>query len=156
MHVSAEFSENDSGREAGSEITVLSGRSIGSGADEIVLRWVDAFNARDLEGMLACLAEDVDFHPLRFSGVSRSFQGRDGVRDWFAQFRRLGHAYQIVVSQTADGGNGRLFASGSLSLDGVSGVGPVSMLHRVDGGLIVDAHHYLSDPHLIQSLGLIP
>jgi hypothetical protein len=29
----------------------------------IVSRWVKAFNARDLDGMLACLAEDVDFTP---------------------------------------------------------------------------------------------
>ena len=59
--------------------------------ERVVSRWVDAFNARDLDGMLACLAADVDLHPLRLSGLRASYRGHDGVREWFAQLKRLRH-----------------------------------------------------------------
>ncbi len=36
--------------------------------DAIVARWVDAFNDRDLEGMLARCHPEVRFHPLRLAG----------------------------------------------------------------------------------------
>jgi ketosteroid isomerase-like protein len=46
-------------------------------AVELARSFIDAFNARDLEGVRALVADDVEFRNRR----GRSFQGRDGVRD---------------------------------------------------------------------------
>jgi ketosteroid isomerase-like protein len=124
--------------------------------EAIIGTWVDAFNARDLDGMLACLARDVDFHPLRLSGIAASYHGHDGVRDWFAQVRHRDHAYQIVLRETRASDGGRVFASGALTLGAGGDLGPFCAVHRIDAGLIVAVHQYLSEAEMIEFLGLIP
>ena len=49
--------------------------------DALVRCWVDAFNAQDLECMLARLDPEVRFHPLRLSGLDGSYRT---ARDWRA------------------------------------------------------------------------
>ena len=122
----------------------------------IVSVWMDAFNARDLDGILAGLAENVEFHPLRLSGIASSYRGHAGVREWFTRLRHLHHEYRIVLDEARELDAGRVFASGSLSLAGESEIGPFCALHRLDAGLIVAVHQYLTDPEMIESLGLIP
>ena len=125
-------------------------------SDLVVLRWAQAFNARDLEGMLACVAERVELHPLRLRGLATQYRGRDGVRDWFATLRQTHQEYRITVCHLRDLGAGKVFASGSLSLDDEPDVGPICILHELDAGMIVRAREYLSDPDTIERLGLIP
>jgi hypothetical protein len=122
--------------------------------ETIVSRWVDAFNARDLDRVLAGLAGAVDFHPLRLSGIAASYRGHDGAREWFTQLMRLHHDYRIVLHEIRETSEGRVFASGSLSLGAESDVGPFCALHRFADGLIVAIHQYLTDPDMIESLGL--
>ena len=89
------------------------------------------------------------------SGVGSSYRGHEGVREWFARLRLLGHDHQIVLSETRDVGGGRVFATGSLTLAREAGVAPFSAVERIDRGLIVAAHHYLTDSDMIERLGLI-
>jgi SnoaL-like domain len=124
--------------------------------ETIVSRWVDAFNARDLDGMLDCLAVGVDFHPLRLGGLNASYRGHDGVRDWFAQLRRQHQEHRIVISEARCVGSDQVLAVGSLSLAGMPDIGPFCGLHRFADRLIVTVHHYLTDPEMIEQLGLIP
>lgn len=124
--------------------------------EQVVSRWVDAFNGRDLDGMLACLDGGVRFHPLRLGGLGASYHGHTGVREWFAQLRRLRHEHRIVLSEARAVGEGQVITVGSLSLAGEPHIGPFCGLHRLAGGLIVAAHHYLTDPDMVEYLGLIP
>jgi ketosteroid isomerase-like protein len=123
--------------------------------ETIVIRWVDAFNARDIDGILAVLARQVDFHPLRLKGIAASYRGHDGVREWFGRLTRLRHDHRIVLHGTRDLGGGRVFASGALSLVGQPEVGPFCALHRLERGVIVAVHQYHSDSATAESLGLI-
>jgi len=125
-------------------------------SESIVVRWVEAFNARDLEGMLACLAEDVEFYPLRLGGLRGCYRGHEGVQDWFANVRHSHSGYQIVLSETRDLGGGRVLASGCLRLDGQCEIESFCALDRINEGQIVAAHHYLTDANMIERLGLIP
>jgi SnoaL-like domain len=124
--------------------------------ERVVSRWVDAFNARDLEDMLMRLDPRVDFHPLRLGGLGSSYRGHDGVRDWWLQTMRQVGEYQIGLSDVRSVGEGEVFAVGSLHLAGERHIGSFSALHRIDRGLIVAAYHCLTDPEMIESLGLIP
>ena len=49
-------------------------------ARNAVVRWVDAFNERDLEGKLGRFRPEVRSHPLRLVGLDGSYRGHDGVR----------------------------------------------------------------------------
>jgi SnoaL-like protein len=80
-------------------------------SDAIVLRWLQAFNARDLDVMLGCVAEQVDFHPLRLGGLAPGYRGRDGVREWFAHLRQACHDYRIAACEVRDLGAGRCSAA---------------------------------------------
>lgn len=100
--------------------------------------------------MLACLAGDVDFHPLRLSGVAASYQGHDGVRDWFAQLRHRHDAYRIVLRETRSSDGGRLVASGALGLAGHGDIGPFWACVGSTRG-----YQHLSEPDMIEFLGLI-
>jgi ketosteroid isomerase-like protein len=124
--------------------------------EQVVSRWVDAFNRRDLDGMLACLGAEVLFHPLRLSGPAASYHGHDGAREWFAQLRRLRHEHRVVLSEARAVGEDQVIAVGSLGLAGEPDIGPFCGLHRLAGGRIVAAHHYLTDPDMIEYLGLVP
>lgn len=48
----------------------------------MVQRYVDALNARDLEGILAVYAEDAEVHDPVFE---RSFYGKPALRDFYTQ-----------------------------------------------------------------------
>jgi len=122
----------------------------------IVVRWMEARSARDLESMLACLAEDVDFHPLRLRGIAARCRGHRGVREWFARLGQLRHEYRVMPSEVRTVGDGKVFVSGSLSLGGEPDIAPFCALHRIEDGLIVSAHECVTDPDMIERLGLIP
>ncbi len=122
----------------------------------IVVRWVQAFNARDLDAMLACLAEEVDLHPLRLGGAAVRYLGHAGVREWFDRLAHASIDYRIVLEQARDLGGGKVSASGSLSFGEDLDIGPFCALHRVQRGLIVDLRQYVSEPDMIERVGLIP
>ncbi len=121
----------------------------------VVAEWIEAVNARSLERLLACVTEDVDFRPLRLSGVPTRYADREGLRRWFGQFRRLDHAYRIVVGEIRELGRGRVFASGSLCTEGGAPLAPFWALYTLDGGRIASAREYVTDPEIVDWLGLI-
>lgn len=141
---------------ASGSLVVSVSSSTAERSDAIVLRWLQAFNARDLDGMLGCVAEQVDFHPLRLGGLAPGYRGRDGVREWFAHLRQACYDYRIAACEVRDFGAGKVFCSGLLSFGNEADLGPVCALHQVDAGLIVTAREYLTDPDMIEQLGLIP
>jgi ketosteroid isomerase-like protein len=120
------------------------------------VRWVEAFNAGALHGMLACVAHHVEFHPLRLSGVSGCYRGHDGIREWFTRLRRSDQDHPIVIYETRAVGEALVLATGSIRLDGEAEIGSFCAVNRIDDGVIAAAHHYLSDPDMIERLGLIP
>ena len=124
--------------------------------DALVSGWVDAFNAKDLDGMLARLASDVRFHPLRLSGLDGSYRGHGGVQRWFAQLTRLRYEHVIVMSNVHSSGDDKVLAVGALRLVGNMEIAPFCALHRIVDGVIVAAHHYLSDRAMLEQVGLIP
>jgi ketosteroid isomerase-like protein len=125
-------------------------------SETMVVRWVEAFNARDLDGMLACLAEHVEFRPLRLSGLRACYRGHDGVREWLTRLRRSRQDHPIVIYETLDVGEGRVLATGCIRPDGDADIGSFCAVNRIDDGLIIAAHHYLRDADMIERLGLIP
>lgn len=126
------------------------------GPELAVSRWVDAFNARSLDGILAELHHEIVLRPLRFAGLAGGYHGHDGVRDWFARLSPACDEHRIELSALDVAADGRVLAAGMLCLGGHAATAPFGAIHSFDGGLIVDAHHYFSDQALLRRLGLFP
>jgi SnoaL-like domain len=124
-------------------------------SEATVSRWMDAFNASDVDAMVACLDPHVDLRPLRLYGLDHAFHGHDGIRAWFAQLRQLGHLHRIVISDIHATGVGHVLASGALTTADQADLAPFCGLHRLVDGLIVAAHHYISDLDMLERLGLV-
>ena len=130
--------------------------STAEGWDTPSARWISSFNMRDLAGMLACLDGDVRFHPLKLNGVASSgYRGHAGVERWFAEITARGHEHRIVVSEFRTLPAGVVLTIGRLTFADVSAGAPVCGVHEVADGLIVTAHHYMSDPDTLERLGLL-
>ncbi|HEX6689333.1 MAG TPA: nuclear transport factor 2 family protein [Solirubrobacterales bacterium] len=117
-----------------------------------VSKWIDAFNVRDLDGMLACMSDDVRFYPLRLDGLERYYRGHDGVREWFAQLDKLGHRYRIDLRNIRGERDGEVVAIGELLREGDAAPTRFWARDQVEDGLIVVAHHYLTDPDVFDSI----
>jgi ketosteroid isomerase-like protein len=121
-----------------------------------VSRWVDAFNARDIDRLLADLHPEIVLHPLRFPGLAGGYHGHDGVREWFEHQVTADHGPCIELSVVEVAADGRVLAAGNLCLDGEVAIAPFGAIHRFERGMIIDAHHYFSDQTLLRRLGLFP
>ena len=114
-----------------------------------------AFNERDLDGMLACLEPKVDFHPVRLTGLDRSYRRHDGVRRWYEQLGQLGHEYVVDVEHLGSDPAGTVVTvAGSLNLEQAA-LAPFTAVHTIAGGRVLTARHYLSELDLVEHVGLI-
>lgn len=118
--------------------------------------WFDAFNERDLDGMLIRMHPRIDFHPLRLQGIESAYLGHDGVRRWFDRVQAMEHGHRVEVAGVRAGSDGQLIALGSIVLPGQD-VGEDSFwaLERLAEGLIIGAYHYLTDPNIAAEGGLL-
>jgi len=107
---------------------------------------VNAFNARDLDAMLGWMHPDVDFHPLWLSGLRRTYRGHDGMRCWFAALQHWRHPHRIHLTELTPSEDGELLAVGTLTHEQHASPTPFCALHRFADGLIISAHHHMSDP----------
>jgi hypothetical protein len=125
------------------------------GPKALVLRWVNAFNARNLDALLSCLHTEVDFHPLKLPGVDRSYRGCEGVRAWFGRLDALHYRHRIELSEVRAGGRGQLLAIGALSVPGHGSVVPFCASHWLKDDLISLVRQYPRDPDLVERDALV-
>ncbi len=125
------------------------------GPKALVLRWVNAFNARNLDGLTSCLHPEVDFHPLQLVGIDRSYRGHDGVRVWLGRLEALHYRHRIELSEVREGSRDQLLAIGTLSVPGHGTVIPFCASHWIEKALIVLVRHYPRGPDLVQRADLL-
>jgi hypothetical protein len=121
----------------------------------LILRWVNAFNARNLDDLLACLDPEVDFRPLKLTGLDPSYRGHDGVRRWFGRLGELRYGHCIELTEVRDSSQGRLLAIGALRVGKYGLVTPFCALHTMNGGLIAVARHYPHEADSVERVNLI-
>lgn len=121
---------------------------------DAVIRWIEALNARDLDRILACVAPDIEFHPLKLSASRPAYVGHDGIRQWFDEVQNRRH--EIRELSLEDLADRRVLAVGVIVLDGRNRPTDFAAIYRVADGLIGGAHHYLSDRAMLSRLGVLP
>lgn len=117
---------------------------------QVLSGWVDAFNDRDLDEMLARMSPQVEFHPLRLGRADGGYRGHGGVCEWFELLMADDRRHTIQILELRDAGRSRVIALGKLHLEPDADTTPFWALDRFSDGLIVAAHHYLADRDLLE------
>jgi hypothetical protein len=127
----------------------------GASIETIGHRFIDAFNRRDAEGLVALADPAIEFHPTSIVGSRRVYRGHEGLRRWVQDLETSEIQHQVCAREVRaldDGG----FAILSEVLLGGEFVSPSAMIATLsDSGAIVEAHAYLTDEHTLTQLGLM-
>jgi len=118
--------------------------------------FIDAFNRRDAEGLIAAADPSIEWHPTSLVGTRRTYYGHDGLRQWVTDLgsSQVKHQARVREIRVVDESQ---FVVLSEVLVGGEVMCPAAMVARVDDqGLIVEARGYLSDAQMLTRLGLVP
>jgi hypothetical protein len=79
----------------------------------IVTRWLDAFNHRDLEGLLAVADPDLTLRPMRWV-QRREYRGHAGIREWLEEIRVSPFATTIRTDSACECSAQRVVVEGTI------------------------------------------
>jgi ketosteroid isomerase-like protein len=127
---------------------------------EALKRAFDAGNRRDLEGLLAVVHADVEWHPAiaaLLEGETRTYRGHDGVREWFQDQNEAFAEVHVDYSEFRDLGErvigmGRLRTRGKAS--GAETESPVAWVVEFKNGKAIHAKAYLKPSEALEAAGL--
>jgi len=117
--------------------------------------FVQAFNARDADALVALAHPRIVFRPTVLAGHRKTYNGYAGLRRWVAEIDATGADFQVHVREIRP-----LAPSGFLVLSklrvGDELITDAAMIASVHHGKIIEAHGYLSDEVMLVHLGLVP
>lgn len=117
--------------------------------------FIDAFNRRDVEGMVELSSPDVVFCPTLLVGARREYHGHSGLRRWCADLAAADASHQVRVREVRELAELRFVVLTEVLLDGEL-VSPSAMIADLDDRrLIAQARSYLSDEQTLIHLGLV-
>jgi ketosteroid isomerase-like protein len=125
---------------------------------EAFKRGSDAANHRDVEGLLAELAPEVEWHPAMAAllGETTVYRGHEGVRAWLRdQAESFGESRIEYSEIRAIGARvvaiGRLFTRGKES--GANTESPVGWVVEFKNGKVIHAKAYLDPKEALEAVG---
>ena len=122
--------------------------------ESIARRFIDAFNRRDAEDLVALAHPEIEFHPTSLVGARRVYHGHDGLRRWVAELvaRAIDHRVRVCEVRPLDE---RRFVLISEVLLGDEPAAPSAMVATLaaDGGIVL-ARAYLTDEQTLTQVVL--
>ncbi len=126
---------------------------------ELVRRLYEAFEARDIDGMVALTGNEMEFFPqVTASLVKRSepYRGHDGLRRYFEDAARVWRHLEIIPHEYRDLGDsvlvfGRVYARGE---GGYISDSPAAWLWRIEHDLITWGRVFTSRADALEAAGL--
>jgi len=117
--------------------------------------FVEAFNDRDADALVALAHPRIVFRPTTLVGQRRTYHGHEGLRRWVAEIDANGTDFQVHIREIRP-----LRPSGFLVLSklrvGEELITDAAMIATVQQDKIIEAHAYLSDEQMLAHLGLVP
>jgi len=131
-------------------------RSSGQSAFTALAReFVEAFNDRDADALVALAHPRIVFRPTTLVGQRRTYHGHEGLRRWVAEIDAAGADFQVQIREIRP-----LRPSGFLVLSklrvGDELITDSAMIASVQQDKIIEAHAYLSNEGMLVHLGLVP
>jgi hypothetical protein len=117
---------------------------------ELAQRWIEAFNARDADELLAVAHPEIVLRPLRW-GVRSEYRGHAGVREWFAAIEASPEATTVTPDRLRLFGRDRVVVEGEI--DGVDA--RFVALYALRDDRLAEVHAYMSDREMLEQLGLL-
>jgi len=118
---------------------------------DLIRRWVDAVNDRDIDALLEVAHEEVLCRPLSVGGGGGTYTGHDGLRRWI---RRLSPELRVRCDSIRPLTGGLVVALGVLLLrERVAS--PWALVASIRDGKVSAAQSYFSDEHTLATLGLL-
>jgi ketosteroid isomerase-like protein len=77
---------------------------------EVVQRWIDAFNRRDIDGLIALTDPDIEFRSI-FVAIERVFRGHEGIYAYIKELDEAFARFQVVPTEFTDAGAAVLVAA---------------------------------------------
>jgi hypothetical protein len=118
----------------------------------IARRFLDAFIARDLPGLLAVADPEVELHPLRLTGTP-AYHGHEGVRRWLDDLKGRAPDASFAVDEIRGIDESRALARVRVRLGGEEL--SVRAIFTVGASRIREVHGYFSDEDLLAEVGHI-
>jgi ketosteroid isomerase-like protein len=119
-------------------------------------RFIDAFNRRDAQGLVDLADAEIEFRPTSLAGDRTVYRGHDGLRHWVRALNNAMVQHQVRVVDVRALDDDRLVVLSEVLVDGEL-LSPSAMIATLnEAGKIVAARSYLSDPQLLETLGLAP
>jgi ketosteroid isomerase-like protein len=125
---------------------------------EVVKRWVDAFNRRDLDALMETVIPDFAFLPAMAGTIDgNSFQGREGMKAYFVDVDSAWEELRVIYDEYRDLGD-RVLALGRVEGRG-RGSGavvdtPQAAVVDFSDGKISSARSYLAHNEALRATGL--
>lgn len=113
-------------------------------AVDVLRRWVDAVNARDLDALLTVADEDVICRPMSVGGGGATFTGHAGLRRWIARLAAVASDLHVRCDRIDALGPTRAAAFGVLCAD-ERVVSPWALVASVRDGKVCAAQSYFTD-----------
>jgi ketosteroid isomerase-like protein len=77
---------------------------------QVVRKGVEAFNRRDVDGVVATASPNVEWEDSMFwSGVARTYRGREGLREWVNQVLEPWESIHVELEEITEAPNDRVF-----------------------------------------------
>lgn len=125
------------------------------GPEATVCEWIDAFNARDFDRVLAPLKSEVALHPLRLDGIGSVYRGHVGVLQWLGELERGGLTHRLALGETRIVRDHAVLAVGGVALAERAGETPFCGIFEFGGPQIVSIRHYFGHPETLAEIGMI-
>ncbi len=135
--------------------TILDASSGQDAFTALTVAFVEAFNDRDADALVALAHPRIVFRPTTLVGRRRTYNGHAGLRRWVAEIDANGADFQVHIREIRP-----LRPSGFIVLSklrvGDELITDSAMIASVQHGKIIEAHAYLSDEQMLAHLGLVP
>lgn len=124
-------------------------------AEKLGRRFIDGFNRRDAEALVALVHPELEFLPTILVGQRVVYRGRDGLRRWVEDLISSGASHTVRVREVREIGPDRFVVLTEVLIEGEV-TSPSAMLASTRDGLIVTARAYLSDEETLIRVGVLP
>ena len=129
-----------------------------SGNVEIIRRAFAAFEARDLDGLLAVCSPEIVFEPVtaRIAAGGVPYRGHEGMRRYLEDVARVWQELRPAPDRYEEAGGGVVVATGRVYAWGVGRVidAPAGWFWRVDDGQIVYGRIYETPAEALHAAGM--